>query len=306
MAVPFRLMEFSTGGKGLNIFDIAYYELPNLKNATMTIKFSVITPVYNGVRFIEMCINNVIEQGCPAVEHIIVDGGSTDGTVDVIRRYAEKFPHIRWLSKKDRGQSDAMNKGFRMAIGEIIGFLNVDDYYEAGALIDVLALFDSLPEPSLLVGDCNVWGNDGQLWFVSRPKMISLRNLLLGRYMEAFPMNASQYFYHKSLHKMIGEYDVEEHYGMDLDFIFKAVQRARVTYLPRLWGNHRYYEGTKTYEDDKSGGNAIRVARITKHYLRQQPFHFQFYISVFNTLGKIINRMRLGRIRNLLSRVRIF
>jgi glycosyltransferase involved in cell wall biosynthesis len=267
---------------------------------------SIITPVYNGIQFIESCINNVIDQECPAVEHVIVDGGSTDGTVDVIRRYAEKFPHIRWVSEKDRGQSDAMNKGVGMATGEIISFLNVDDYYEPGALREALALFDGLPEPSLLVGNCNVWGNDGKLWFVSRPKMISLRNLLLGRYMEAFPMNPSAYFYHKSLHKRIGGYDVEEHYGMDLDFIFKAVQRAHVTYLPRLWGNHRYYEGTKTYEDDKSGGNTLRVARITEHYLRQQPLHYRIYIVAVKKFGKIINRIRFGRIRNLLSRVRIF
>jgi glycosyltransferase involved in cell wall biosynthesis len=86
------------------------------------------TPVYNGQRFIEFCIKNVIDQHCSHAEHIIVDGGSTDGTVEIIKSYAEKYPHIRWISEKDNGQSDAMNKGISMAKGEILGVLNVDDF----------------------------------------------------------------------------------------------------------------------------------------------------------------------------------
>lgn len=279
---------------------------PSLKNATMTQNISVITPVHNGIRFIESCINNVIEQECPAVEHIIADGGSTDGTVDVIRRCAEKFSHIRWVSEKDSGQSDAMNKGIGMATGEIIGFLNVDDYYEPGALREALALFDGLPVPSLLVGNCNVWDNDGKLWFVSCPNKIRLKNLLLGRFTEAFPMNASAYFYHKSLHKLIGDYEVDEHYGMDVHFIFKAVQQANVTYVDKTLGNYRYLEGTKTYEDDKSGGNEPRVRQITEHYLRQQPLHYRIYIGAVKKWSGIINRIRFGRIGAALSRMRLF
>jgi glycosyltransferase involved in cell wall biosynthesis len=91
---------------------------------------SIITPVYNGEEFIESCIKVVIDQACPEVEHIIVDGGSTDQTVDIIKQYAKQYPHIRWISEKDRGQSDAINKGIAMAKGEILSILNVDDYYE--------------------------------------------------------------------------------------------------------------------------------------------------------------------------------
>ena len=72
----------------------------------------------------------MIEQNCGDVEHIIIDGGSQDGTVTIIKQYAEKYPHIRWISEADQGQSDAMNKGLDMAKGNIISFLNVDDYYE--------------------------------------------------------------------------------------------------------------------------------------------------------------------------------
>jgi glycosyltransferase involved in cell wall biosynthesis len=249
-------------------------------------KISVITPVFNGVRFMEFCIRNVIGQNCPDAEHIIVDGGSTDGTVEIIRKYAQEYPHIRWVSEKDKGQSDAMNKGIAMATGEIIGFLNVDDYYEPGALREALALFDGLPEPSLLVGNCNVWDNDGKLWLVNRPARISLKNLLHGL-PDTFPLNPSAYFYHRSLHERIGPYETDEHYGMDVHFIFRAAQQAKVTYVDRNWGNYRYLEGTKTYEDDKCGGNEPRVKRITEQYRRSQPLYYRLYLAAVETWGKI-------------------
>ena len=250
---------------------------------------SIITPVYNGIRYIESCIMNVIEQACRDVEHIIVDGGSTDGTVEIIKGYAERYGHIRWVSEKDKGQSDAMNKGVQTAVGDILGFLNVDDYYEPGALNEALDLIKGLPEPSLLVGNCNVWDNDGKLWFISRPAKIGLKKLLLGKYMEAFPMNPSAYFYHKSLHDRIGLYKTDEHFGMDVHFIFQAVQAAKVTYVDKTWGNYRYLEGTKTYEDDKSNGNGPRVKQITKYYRKQQPPHCRIYLAIVEKWGKIMN-----------------
>ena len=249
-------------------------------------KISIITPVYNGERFIELCINNVIDQSCPDAEHTIVDGGSTDGTVEIIKKYAEKYKHIRCLSEKDKGQSDAMNKGIAMARGEILGFLNVDDYYEPKVLNRVLKIFKTLPEPSLLVGNCNVWDDNGNLWFVSRPNKISLVNLLLERFMESFPMNPTAYFYHKSLHEKIGLYKVDEHFGMDLDFILRATQAANLIYIDETWGNYRYLEGTKTFNDDKSGNNAIRVRAMVNTYRKQLAPVKQFKINLILLIFK--------------------
>ena len=250
-------------------------------------ELSVITPVFNGLRFIELCINNVIEQGCPQAEHVIIDGGSTDGTVELIRQYAGKHPHIRWISEPDKGQSDAMNKGIATAAGRIVGFLNADDYYEAGVLREVLPMFNKLKEPALLVGNCNVWNDAGKLISVNKPAQISLLNLLKGKYDEAFPLNPSAYFYHKSLHDRIGPYEVGEHFGMDVHFIFKAAQNANITYVDRPWGNYRYLESTKTFDDVQSGMNEVRVQAINRHYRRQQPVYLRAYLLAVDTWARI-------------------
>ncbi len=220
---------------------------------------SIITPVYNGIRFIAPCIENVIAQECPAVEHIIVDGGSTDGSVDVIRSYAEKYPHIRWISEKDRGQSDALNKCIAMSTGNILSSLNVDDYYEPGTLNFVLEKFVTLPVPSLLVGNCTVWDDDGKILWVNKPKCLKLKKLLVAnekRY--PFPVNPSAYFYHKSLHDIIGMYDPEIHYEMDLDFVIKAIKNSHAIYVDVALGNFRFIRGTKTFDDFKNGNGMSR------------------------------------------------
>ena len=253
----------------------------------MGCRLSIITPVFNGIRFIEACIRNVIDQQCPGVEHIIIDGGSTDGTAAVIERYASEYRHIRWLSEPDRGQSDAMNKGIALAVGEIVGFLNVDDYYELDVLNRIVERFSSLTEPALLVGNCNIWDDHGSLLTVNRPSGISYFNLLKGDYETSFPMNPSAYFYHKSLHGRIGLYDVDEHFSMDVHFIYKAVQQARVVYVDELWGNYRFLKGTKTYMDDRSGQNQVRVAAITDHYRKSAPLQYRARLAIRHTVCRL-------------------
>jgi len=246
---------------------------------------SIITPVYNCRDFIGDCIENVASQLGVDMEHIVVDGGSCDGTLQIIEAAARRYPHLRWVSEPDRGQSDAMNKGVALAKGTIIGFLNADDYYQPQVLARIGSLFLELPVPSLVVGKCNVWREDCSLWFVSAPSQICLQRLLEERYLEAFPMNSSGYFYHKSLHERIGPYKVDEHYAMDLDFIIRAVAASQVYYFDELWGNYRYLPGTKTYQDDQSGINGKRISALVASYRRQLPL-YQRLPLVFKTLTR--------------------
>ena len=231
----------------------------------MAIKLSIITPVRNGARHLANCLENVIQQASPEIEHIVVDGDSKDGTSAILHEYASRHSHIRWISEPDEGQSDATNKGTNLARGSAIGILNVDDCYEPGTLARVLGLFKDMKEPALVVGDCRVWGESGLL-FVSRPRSLGLFALLLGR---VHPLNPSAYFYHRSLHYLIGGYDINDHYSLDVDFLFRAVQVANVRYVPEVWGNFFVLPGTKTFEDAHNSPQRLRNMR--KRYAKQLP-----------------------------------
>lgn len=246
----------------------------------MTVQLSIITPVFNGIRFIESCILNVIEQNCADIEHIIIDGQSTDGTLEVIKRYAQRHPHIRWISEKDRGQSDAMNKGIHLAHGHILGFLNVDDFYEPNILSRIVDLFQTRPEPSLLVGNCYRWNDKGEIYQTNKPAKLDLSDLLLGWNINPFPVNPSQYFYHKSLHQKVGPYNAEEHFTMDIDFLIRAVQTAHVTYYDEFWGNYRFIEGTKTFQDTADNLCTQRFEATLHKYKKQLPVRRQMIIAI--------------------------
>ncbi len=241
-------------------------------------RISVITPVYNGAKYIEACLQVVIAQNCSQIEHIIMDGNSQDCTVDIVKKYAEKYSRIRLISAPDQGQSDAMNKGITLAKGDIIAILNVDDYYEANVLNRVLELFTDLPKPSLLVGNCHVWDEKGKLKYINKPDKLCLTDLLKGFKINPHPVNPAAYFYHKCLHEEIGDYDLEEDYIMDLDFLFKAVQVANIKYVDETWGNYRVLEGTKSLNDYRGGESLKRRKKLENSYLKKLPYHQSIWI----------------------------
>jgi glycosyltransferase involved in cell wall biosynthesis len=207
-------------------------------------QITIITPVYNGAKYIRQCIENVISQDCASVEHLIMDGLSTDGTQAIVNEFAENHPHIRLISEKDKGQSDAMNKGIAAAKGEIISFLNVDDYYEPGVFNRVLEIFKDLPDPSFVCGNLNIWNADGSLKHFNRPIRISLVELVSNCF--EWPYNPTAYFYHKNLHEKTGPYNVNNHLRMDYEFILEAANYTEIIHIDELWGNFVLVENSKT------------------------------------------------------------
>jgi glycosyltransferase involved in cell wall biosynthesis len=249
---------------------------------------SIITPVFNGEVHIQSCIFNVISQNCPDIEHIIVDGGSSDKTVEIIKSFASQYSHIRWVSEKDHGQSDAMNKGILLAKGEIIGFLNADDFYEQGTLNRIMEIFRRLPNPSLLVGNCNVWGPEGELLYVNKPTRITLFDLVSGR---PFPVNPSAYFYHSSLHQKAGLYDIHDTHAMDLDFLLRAVQNAHVEYVDETWGNFRMLKNSKTQREMEQDITFNRMRKVLAKYRKNLPLPRRIYSRI---IFMIMEAGRLG------------
>jgi glycosyltransferase involved in cell wall biosynthesis len=208
---------------------------------------SIITPCLNSAKFLEGCIQNVVEQGAHGVEHVIVDGGSKDGTHHILRA----FPHVKWVSEPDSGQSNAMNKGLRMASGRVVSFLNADDFYGPGTLRRIQEIFRDLAEPSFIQGACNVWGDGGELLWIDRPRHNRLTWYLAK--VADHSVNPSAYFYHKSLHNEVGYYDESNHNNMDAEFLFRVAARYKIRYYDEVWGNFRLVEGTKTKTDIQSG-----------------------------------------------------
>jgi glycosyltransferase involved in cell wall biosynthesis len=244
------------------------------------VRLSIITPVFNGIRFIEDCIQNVLHQQCAQAEHIIVDGGSTDGTVDVIRKYAARYTHIQWITGKDRGQSDAMNKGIAMASGDIISFLNIDDFYEETIFNRILQIFDSMPDLTFLTGNCNIWNDAGNLVGVNRAAHMTFQSvysaIAAGKFnqmLHAFPVNPSCYFYHKAIHNKIGVYDVSDHYTMDFDFIVRLLldSNIHIEYRDENWGNYRQIAGTKTFNQNVEGSSRSNLMKVLEFHLGNQP-----------------------------------
>lgn len=265
---------------------------------------SVITVVFNGERFIEDCIKNVIELACSDVEHIIVDGGSTDRTVEIIKSSAQKYSHIRWISEKDRGQSDALNKRVAMAKGEILGILDYDDFYQPNVLNRVSQIFKTLPDMSLLVGNTNLRDETG-ITEVITPKNLDTISLLAWR-IHSVPVCASSYFYHKSLHKKLGDYNIDDHYAMDLDFLIRAVQVANIKYVNEIWANRRHIACTKTVSHIESGEQPIYVEPLLARYRQELPRHQQFQIAICRSVDIVVRLIHIIRYKpqQLLSKIK--
>ena len=122
-------------------------------------KISIVTPSYNQGQFIEETIRSVLLQGYPNLEYIVIDGGSTDGTVDILRKYERHIDF--WVSERDKGQAAAINKGFARASGEILAWLNSDDTYQMGVFAQVAELFCQRPDVEVISGRCRLYYEDG-------------------------------------------------------------------------------------------------------------------------------------------------
>jgi glycosyltransferase involved in cell wall biosynthesis len=258
------------------------------------IALSVITPVLNAAPFLEACASSVRSQHRDDVEHIIVDGGSTDGSLETARKLAGVDSRVRLIEGPDQGQSDAMNKGLRAARGSVVGFLNVDDSYEPGAINDGLKALGALGSPALVAGKCRVINAEGTTIAWNRPRELSLAALLTKHYPR--PCNPSAYFYHRAVHDLVGYYDLDEHQAMDTDFLLRCAHDARVrmAYVSRHWGNFRLAEGCKTFfafstKSELAGERLIRSYREKASLgLRGKMFYFRMRRAGLRRLYNLI------------------
>jgi GT2 family glycosyltransferase len=216
--------------------------------------FSVITPTLNQGRYIEQCIRSVLAQNYPAFEHIVIDGGSTDETLDVLKR----FSHVKWISEKDSGQSDALNKALRMARGGVIAWLNSDDYYLPGAFENVREALKLRPDAAVVVGNTLLHHQNTSLITSSQNRPLDFEDLL--RYWDEWipPTQPSVFFTAEAAREAgadgpdaeTGPFDTTLHYAMDYDLWLRIAKKHRFYFIPRTLAVYRMHGASKSgYEE---------------------------------------------------------
>jgi len=235
---------------------------------------SIVTPSFNQARFLEATIESVFAQNYPRLEYIIVDGGSTDGSRDIIMKYSGQLAW--WTSEQDRGQTDALNKGFTHAKGDIFAWLNSDDTYEPGAVTSAVEYLKGNSPVGLVYGDSNYINKSGQVIGKFPAAQTDLHRLRQG-YVH-IPQQAS--FFRGDLWRLVGPLDPSFYFAMDYDLWVRIAARAQVKYIQQTWANFRLHSAGKTIADDdrcwpemlqvhyRDGGGFLSVI-VAKYYVRK-------------------------------------
>jgi glycosyltransferase involved in cell wall biosynthesis len=254
-------------------------------------KISIVTPTFNGIATLRETIESVLSQDYKNWEHIVIDGGSTDGTVDLLRSY----PHLKWISEKDRGHYHAMNKGIERASGDVVAILNADDCYRSHALRDVASAFDKHPRWEALFGDI-VYVDDNGHEIFRREEACYDYNVL--RFGNVCYVTHPTLFLKKTTYDRVGLYRHDKFLNCcDVDLMLRLGKNGcRVGHIPRLLVDYRLHEHGQTADR--------RVAEnMRKEYLAIRKEHgfpggnigkfLELFARVKRQLQKLIYRGKL-------------
>jgi glycosyltransferase involved in cell wall biosynthesis len=215
---------------------------------------SIITPSYNQAPFLEETIQSVLDQDYPNIEYIIVDGGSTDGSLDIINRYADRLAW--WVSEPDRGQTDAINKGFEQAHGDIFAWLNSDDTYLPQALSRAVCHLQAQPNTGMVYGDANLIDESGNVIGKFPARQTNYQRLRRG-YVH-IPQQAA--FFRADLWRRVGPLDPGFYFAMDYDLWVRLARLAPLKHVPELWANFRLHEaGKSVIADERCWPEMLRI-----------------------------------------------
>lgn len=212
----------------------------------MNNKISIVTPSFNQVDFIERTIRSVLNQSYSNLEYIVVDGGSTDGTVEILKKYGDK---VKWISEKDNGQTEAINKGMKMATGNILAYLNSDDTYQPNALT--------------LANDCFLRNKRAMIVY-GKGRYIDVKDNYLNDYptenvslkvlKNKCPVCQPSVFWKRDLWDEVGIFDESLKYGMDYDYWIRVARKFNFFYIDDYLANYRLHKQAKTV------GQALKMA----------------------------------------------
>lgn len=204
-------------------------------------KISVITPTFNQAEFIEETLASIAAQDYPNLEHVVIDALSTDATPEILARWADRLP-MRVVREADRGQSDGINKGVRLATGEITCWLNSDDRFRPGALHRVAEAFTANPGAGVVFGRGAKVARDGREIYTVPFRPFNRRHLRT-----AYRVVQPAMFFRRDLYLAIGGLDEDLHYAMDWDLLIRlAARNDHVVAIEDVLADIRYYDDTKT------------------------------------------------------------
>lgn len=204
-------------------------------------RVSIVTPSYNQAQFIEETIRSVLLQGYPNLEYIIIDGGSIDGSVEIIRKYEPWLAY--WVSEKDNGQSHAINKGFERATGEWFAWLNSDDVYEPRVFSAVMSMANSSPKTALFHGDIVLTDQDGT---VHGYGLTSSNPQDLINWMDGKGLAQPATFWRSRLFEEIGQLKINLRFIMDYEFFLRASMKHELSHIPHPLARFRIHPASKT------------------------------------------------------------
>lgn len=231
-------------------------------------KISIITPSYNQAPYIEATLRSVLdEQDYPNLEYWVIDGGSTDGTLDILRRYEGR---LRWISEPDGGQADAINKGMRLATGDILAWMNSDDLYAPGALRAAGEYFAAHPETMFLYGDALAIDEHDASHGIRVHVRAADADYLVNT---GDPIVQPASFWRREVWQACGELDVSLRYALDYEYWMRVARRYPLTYLPVVLAKERLYADAKTFRGSIARSEEI-AASARRHGGAGFPSHF--------------------------------
>lgn len=252
-------------------------------------KISIVTPSFNQEQFIEDTIRSVLEQDYENIEYIIVDGGSTDGSIDIIRKYEHYYPNrqIQWTSEPDNGQADAINQGWKRCSGDILGWINSDDYYSSNVFSIISQEFQAHPDISIIYGYGQfVTVNGSFVQKIGGP--VYAQKMVNG---EFYTLPQPSVFIHKRVIDTIGLLDPTYHYALDGEFFIRAFSNFNSLFVPITLASLRLQDQSKSVSSGhKFAPEIVRIAET----IVANPHNYR-YCAINNKLvvaGGYINGAR--------------
>lgn len=224
---------------------------------------SVVTPSFNQVEFLERAMRSVLSQNYADIEYIVLDGGSSDGSVDIIRRYSDSISY--WRSHEDEGQAAAISQGLELASGDVVTWLNSDDVYMPGTLAHVVELFGRNPDVGVVVGNSNFIDTDDAVVGHYRAVDASFNRLI--RYWKGWPIPQPSTFFRRDAYIAAGGLDTSLTYVLDLDLFLRLSGVTEVMFTDRVLSGYRFHSQSKTGEWKNQRFLFWREARrVTRKY----------------------------------------